>query len=303
MRLLRKEGDTLTIIYDPKGEPLEVGDALEIMEPEGRRGVIAQVVDVGPLDLPGILTHVIRMETIGMPVQVYAEEEFSGIEAKIMNISRAICKIRKEIRTTNGVKQVEDWSGYSPPRESIIRKLSGAEIAENIIGQITYKVVIGEDETGAETTISAYHLQGLNIIAGKKGTGKSHVAKSILLGLIDNKAQAVVFDINDEYSGLRFKPDGSKSDYFDKLICVSPGENMMFTLDYIGLDVFLKTLEIIGLKEASLFEVMRIWEALEEAGVPLTLDTIDEAADSIRTASVKWAVKRRLAIIKPYYRS
>ena len=212
MKLLTKRGDTLVVIYDPKDEPLEVGEALEIMEPEGKRGVIAQIIDVGPLDLPGILTHVIRMETAGASAEVYAEREFSEMQVKMLNMSRAVCKIRKEIRIApNGIKKVEDWSGYSPPRESIIRKLSEAKIAESAIGQVTYKIVIGEDEEGTDAVISPYYLQGLNIIVGKKGTGKSHVAKNILLGLIDNKAQAVVFDINDEYSSLRFKPDGSEA--------------------------------------------------------------------------------------------
>ena len=298
MKLLTKRGDTLIVIYDPKSEPLEVGDALEIMEPGGKRGVIAQVADIGPLDLPGVLTHVIRMETIGAPAQVYAEEEFSGIEAKIMNMSHAVCKVRKEIKVSlDGIKRIEDWSGYSPPRESAIRKIGRAELSKDVIGRVIHRIVVGEDEEGKEIAIDAYYLQGVNIIAGKKGTGKSHEAKTILLGLIDNGAQAVVFDINDEYSGLRFKEDGEESEYHDKLVCLTPGEDLMFTLSYIGLEVFSRALSAIGLPETSLLAVRDLWDRLSAS---ITLENFEEELDSDTSihSKVRSAIKLRLATLK-----
>ena len=55
---------------------------------------------------------------------------------------------------------------------------------------------------------SAYDLQGLNLIVGTKGVGKSHLAKAMLLGLAGHGAGCLVFDMNDEYSRLDLGRDG-----------------------------------------------------------------------------------------------
>jgi len=298
VKLLTKVGDSVLLIFDPKQEPLEVGCAVEILAPDENRGVLAQVVDIGPLDLPGILTHVVRSVALESPAEVHAEAELGELQARIINMCYAKCKIRKEIVVENGAKKLEDWSGYSPPRDSKLSKVDEGRLLEEIVGRPSHPVVVGEDDSGKKACISAYHLQGLNIIAGKKGTGKSHVAKTVLLGLIDNKAQAVVFDINDEYSGLGFEEGGGESKYHGKVICLTPGENLRFELEYVGLDVFVSALEALKLPDASILEIMNIWKKLEGSAEKLTLEAIEEAVEKIGQSHVKLAIKRRLRSIK-----
>ena len=58
----------------------------------------------------------------------------------------------------------------------------------------------GDDE-GFE--IYAEDLDGrLNIITGKKESGKSHLSKVLVRALVQHGAFEIVFDLNNEYGGL-----------------------------------------------------------------------------------------------------
>ena len=86
------------------------------------------------------------------------------------------------------------------------------------------------------------------------------------MGLIDQKAKGIVFDINDEYASMRLSANDNKpSPYFDRIISLDPGVNMRFTLPYIGADVFFDVIQTtMGLPEASAYELRNLWDDLEE---------------------------------------
>ncbi|NIW09299.1 MAG: DUF87 domain-containing protein, partial [Gammaproteobacteria bacterium] len=53
--------------------------------------------------------------------------------------------------------------------------------------------------------VDATALDGkLNIVTGKKETGKSHFSKLLVLSLIDYGAPVVVLDLNGEYAHLGY---------------------------------------------------------------------------------------------------
>ena len=213
-----------------------------------------------------------------------------------MKFARA--KIRKELKITEGNEDIVDWTGWVPDRSAKVNPVDDEWILTKLgIGKQFYKypILIGQTAYMAkDLIISAHNLQGINIIVGKKGTGKSHLAKALLLGLIDNGAMGLVFDINDEYSAMRFNPDGSQSNYFDKLVPLDPGVNLRFTLPYIGSDVFFDVIQkAMGLPEASAFELRNIWGDLEQAG-SLSFSQLRQAAENTLDRRILGAITRRL---------
>jgi hypothetical protein len=64
------------------------------------------------------------------------------------------------------------------------------------------KIFLGRTLEGKEFSPGGRALEKVNVIVGAKGSGKSHLAKVILLGLIRAGAPCLVLDVNREYGGL-----------------------------------------------------------------------------------------------------
>jgi hypothetical protein len=64
------------------------------------------------------------------------------------------------------------------------------------------KIFLGHTLEGEEFSPGGRALEKVNVIVGAKGSGKSHLAKVILLGLIQAGAPCLVLDVNREYGGL-----------------------------------------------------------------------------------------------------
>jgi len=296
LQVLLKKGDDLIIVYDPR-EKVEVGDNLLIRETEKERGVLVQVVETSLLDLPGILEEVVRSEVTKDVIRETGPKEYTLYSSRVKNMKYARCKIRKEV--TNG--SIIDWTGYSPSRDSKIELYNSKDIMEKIRGkgsEFKHPLEVGEASDKQRLKVSAFDFQGLNLIVGKKGMGKSHLAKSLLLGLLQNGARIIVFDINDEYSSLGYKPDGkTESEFHGKILSVTPGVGLSFTLKYMGQEVFLDLMEAMGVRDASLYQLRSIWEDLSKTG-EVMLSGIDAEIDKITTSSVKGALERRMSSLQ-----
>ena len=294
MQVLLKRGDELIIVYDPR-EKVEVGDNLLVREKE--RGVLVQVIETSLLDLPGILEEVVRSEVTKDIVREIGPKEYGLYASRVKNMKYARAKIRKEVVGDS----IIDWTGYSPSRDSTIELCKLNDIMEKIRGkesEFRHRIKVGEGGGKQELTVSAFDLQGLNLIVGKKGMGKSHLAKSLLLGLLQNGARVIVFDINDEYSSLKYKPDGTaKSKYYSQILNLTPGKDLSFTLSYMGQEVFLDLMEAMGVRDASLYELRRIWEEVSKTGL-ITLQRIRAEISNIGTYSVRGALERRMDSLK-----
>lgn len=272
MRILTKSGDEMILIYHPS-EQIEVGENLILTDKASNRGLLVQVIEENLVDLPGFLEDIVRKEAITSRAEVieHTSAEVEKLLADVHNMKVARTKIRKEIKDGKFLP----WTGWTPSREVEINPLSDEKLAKSLNIGLDYPFEVGltvYSQRGLE--ISGYDLQGINVIVGKKGTGKSHLAKTILLGLIDHGARCIVFDINDEYSALRFKKNKEKSKYHDKIKTFEPNpsaeseyEPLKFTLDYIGLEVIYTILtQVLNMPGPSAYVFRENWDGIKLTG-------------------------------------
>src|SRR5437773_12020915 len=93
-------------------------------------------------------------------------------------------------------------------------------------------VKLGHND-GEPISVDASGLDGgLNIITGRKGTGKSHLAKLLLLSMAGLGAPCVVLDVNGEYVNLIKSKDGRLSS--PRLTVVAPRSGTNFALPKLG---------------------------------------------------------------------
>jgi DNA helicase HerA-like ATPase len=165
-------------------------------------------------------------------------------------------------------------------------------------GLFRYPVAVGLDSKDNLFEVSAYDLQGLNLIVGFKGAGKSHLAKVTLLDLTRYKAGCLVFDVNDEYSRLDVGRNGQlKPELKNLFVKLRPGDTLKFPLSDIKPEVLVDVMEALGLRDASLAEFSEHVEKLGRQNV-LRLELLEKEAEGVRTPSVKEAILRRLKRLK-----
>lgn len=281
VRLYRKEGGTIQIISFPH-ERVEKGDYLIVEDPTVGKALIIQVVDVQFANVPGILEELLRDCTD----DGYLEgENLDPLEvvshiALIQEARVLFCKIRATL-DKNGVSNDAAWL---PSRtKSTIKKLRFSTLLSLTKIHNNYPMYIGETKGGSQLFIDAQSLDGgLNIVTGKKETGKSHLSKLLVLSLVHYGATVVVLDLNGEYTGLGYAADGEPNEYHDKIHVLKPAENFKLTLRHVSLGVMLNILlHALRLPGTSAREFRRIWRFLEERGA-LTMHELGEAIRSWR---------------------
>lgn len=300
MQMFQKFGNEVILVYNPAAnEEVQVGENLLIMDEVRKKGIIVQVFEQNLVDLPGILEELIRRESLThLKLEEHAPAEYVKYAFDVKNMKFARAKIHKQVIGD----EIADWTGWIPDRSSKVTSIKDEWLLDKLkVAKKYYNhpIFLGKTaHTSSDFVISAYNLQGISLVIGKKGSGKSHITKAMLLGLIDLGAIGLVFDINDEYPPMRMLQSGKPSRYADKLIALDPGNNLKFTPDYVGKDVFTDVLvEAMRLSDASTLEFMNIWENLQTNN-QLTLANLCAAADNVRHASVRLALTRRLETVK-----
>ncbi|KYH42796.1 MAG: hypothetical protein AYL33_000730 [Candidatus Bathyarchaeota archaeon B63] len=276
MRLFRKAGNTLHILSFP-GEEVEKGEYLLIRDRKADKAMIAQVIDIEFANVPGVMEELLRSSDAGDSLSGEDEDPL-GITSHILYIQDArllICKIHGTIM--NGeLRQENSWL---PSRmNSTICKLPTESLVEMADMDGGLPIRLGETQDSFPLAVDALQLDGkLNIITGKKGTGKSHLSKLLVLSLIDYGAVVVILDINGEYTNLGYGKDGSKNRYHGKIRILTPGRSFKVTLYQTELYVIMRTLTYaLGLPGTSAREFRQIWRFLEKRG-RLTLHGLGEA--------------------------
>src|SRR3989304_8312512 len=213
MRLHRKEGNTVQILSFPT-ENVEKGDYLQIEDQrQPNRALIVQVIDVQFANVPGIFEELLRDSTNGDTEPVLSGQDFDPLEVAshitfIQDSRILVCKIRASLEkgkiTTGGT--------WLPSRsQSTIKRLPTAQLLNLIKINHTLPITLGETKDSTQLNIDATSLDGrLNIVTGKKETGKSHLSKLRVLGLVQHGAPVVVLDLNGEYASLDLENDGKK---------------------------------------------------------------------------------------------
>jgi DNA helicase HerA-like ATPase len=277
MKLYKKEGNILQILSFPT-ENAEKGDYLLVEDADAGKALIAQVIDVQFACIPGVLEELLRtLPDGGVPIQ---GEDIDPLEIAphityIQDASLLICKIRATLENNT----LSPSSSWLPSRsQSIIKKLSIPMLLKlaNVDGKLP--IILGGTKDSSLLTIDASALDGrLNIITGKKETGKSHLSKLLMVSLVGYKATVVVFDLNGEYSSLGMTTDGKRNMYYDKIHALTPSQNFKVALSELHLNVIMGILiHALHLPGTSAREFRRIWKTLKDKG-SLTLHELGEA--------------------------
>jgi DNA helicase HerA-like ATPase len=265
MKLYKKEGNIIQILSFPN-ETVEKGDYLLIEDADAGKALIAQVIDVQFASIPGILEELLRSLPDGG--ELVQGEDFDPLEIAphityIQDASLLVCKIRATMEN----ESLSPSSSWLPSRsQSTIRKLPIPTLTKlaKIDGKLP--IILGGTKDSSLLTIDTSSLDGrLNIITGKKETGKSHLSKLLMLNLVGYKASVVVFDLNGEYLSLGMATDGKRNGYYDKIHVLTPSENFKVALKQLDLHVLLAILiHALHLPGTSAREFRRIWQSLKE---------------------------------------
>ena len=277
MKLYKKEGNILQILSFPT-ENAEKGDYLLVEEPDAGKSLIAQVIDVQFACIPGVLEELLRtLPDGGIPIQ---GEDIDPLEIAphityIQDASLLVCKIRATIENN----MLSPSSSWLPSRsQSLVKKMSVPMLLKlaNVNGNLP--IILGGTKDSSLLTIDAGALDGrLNIVTGKKETGKSHLSKLLMVSLVGYKATVVVFDLNGEYSSLGMTSDGKRNRYYDKIHSLKPSKNFKVALSELHLNVIMGILiHALHLPGTSAREFRRIWKSLRDKG-NLTLYELGEA--------------------------
>lgn len=297
MKILSKSNDTVELLASPDEEPLERGDYL-IVEDDGKK-LLMQIIDVEYANIPGMLEDALRELSIEdvkdfSPIDPYS---VGSLIAKLREVRLIIGKVRGVL--VNG--ELRNDILWLPSRfYSKIRRASSSLISELSRGGLGRIILLGEC-MGDWFSINAESLDGrLTIITGKKEMGKSHLAKLLLVGLIEYGARVLVFDINGEYVGLSKTIDGSDNELSDKLRIIIPGQNFKTSIEDSGLKTMLDILRYVyDTPSASLREFSRVWYIVKKIHGRVTLKALIEVlAKSQINESVREALFSRLSSIE-----
>ncbi len=295
MRIYKKEGNTIEILCFPS-ENVEKGDYLLIEDPKANRGLVTQVVDVRFANVPGILEELLRDSTADEGVR---GENFDPLEVSshinyIQDAWVLVCKIRGAVQ--DGKLLVN--SSWLPSRsQSRIKRLPITSLLSFVKINEDLPIDVGETKEASVLAIDARALDGkLNIVTGKKETGKSHLSKLLVLGLVDYGATVVVLDLNGEYVNLGFSSKGEKNEYYDKVHVLTPGANLKVSLAQMDLRVMLNILvHALDLPGTSTREFRRIWRFMQQRQA----FTLRELGEAIRSWKCNQHV--RDALFSRYY--
>ena len=289
MIVLDKYFDRLTILYNPVSEKASVGESLVIFDPtlpDRPNGAVAQVIEERPY-LPMAMRDSLLIESLTPDIGAKTEQpaELGAAKSDLRNQKTLIAKVRlsASVDFQNGkVESFGPWNGWSPTPSCAVVKIPDPEILKylDLKGTSNNVATLGKTTGSAPFDLNLFYLHGVSTLVGGRGTGKSHLAKKLALGLIDAKRRAVVFDINDEWGSMRLNTDGSESKYANKITRANPGENLSFDLKYLGRIVFASVLRMMNVEESSatMQTIMNKWKELERDD-KLTLENLKTALE------------------------
>jgi hypothetical protein len=275
MRLFKKIGNTLQVLSFP-GEEVTKGGYILIEDRSVDKAIIAQIIDIQFANVPGVMEELLRSPDIDK----ISGEDVDPLEvmSHILYIQDAhllICKMYGTI-VDGRLKQENSWL---PSRtHSVIHKLPTDSLIKIIGMTKNLKINLGKTQELAPVIINACELDGsLNIITGKKGTGKSHLSKLLVLGLIEHGATVLILDLNGEYINLGLNLDGKINKYHHKINVLSPSKSFKVTLSQTKLYVIMKIFRhALNLPGTSAREFRYIWRFLKQ-NENLTLKALGSA--------------------------
>jgi uncharacterized protein len=298
LKVLSKNNSDELILLAIKADTAARGDYLLIEDEKSTKKMIVQIYDEEYLSSQSLIEDMVKDEVI-----VASSTENLHDPLNIGSLSRMIrdarlfrAKIRATINLESKLSSEVRWL---PSRVySKITRLKISELGSYLNKRGTYSIHIGNaGSDNEEFEIYAEDLDGkLNIITGKKESGKSHLSKILVKTLIQYGAFVIIFDLNNEYSGLAWNTDGLPSSVQDQVMVLETGNGLRFSLTYCGKAAISNMLKnALDMPAASLREFFRIWDWLENKN---TLD-VEDVGNAINTWSINELV--RDALISRYH--
>lgn len=294
MKILSKDGNELLLLA-MKEDSASKGDYMIIED--RNRSMIVQIYDEEYLSSQALIEDIVKEEVVNATsVENLRDPLNIGVLSKLVRDARVFrTKLRASV---NGEGRLSSEVAWLPSRvDSKIRRLSMTEI-DSFLGRTgIFPIPLGKAGDDEDFEIYAEDLDGkLSIITGKKESGKSHLSKVLVKTLVQHGAYVIVFDLNNEYSGLGFNRDRTPSSIQTKVHILEPGKSLRFKLDYCGKSAVSGMLKnALDMPAASLREFFRIWDWLENKQ---TLG-IEAIGNSVNTWNINELV--RDALISRYH--
>ena len=259
---------------------MRVGDYLVASEAE--RSLVLQVYDEKYLDVEGIEEEIAREEILSASTPGITSDptELTTISTLIRDMRILLCKARGTI--SDG--RLTPRANWMPSRTSSnVSRLMIDELGGVVEPLGARDIRIGTVDSESRFSIPAEVLDGrITVITGRKESGKSHLAKILLRGLLENGAYAVVFDLNDEYGSIGQRKDGTETTEGRKVRVLRPGRDLKFSLASVGLRPITNLLShSLDMPGTSLREFTKIWEQLDNRD-ELTLASLETAIQQWR---------------------
>lgn len=198
MEIASIKGDTVLLLYHPAEAAANVGQQFSILEiPDRTEGLVVQVLSNDSLEYIGIQQEMIQRileqhATIQRPV-----DRETGM-GEIKSLKLATAKIRKRIHLGSWIT----WDGWIPTRHVDIQAIDADLLLRNIIPTNRFPLRSFANFNGTSIQLDGPRFNMVNVVTGVKGSGKSHLAKHLVLALSEKSVPCVIFDINGEYLGL-----------------------------------------------------------------------------------------------------
>ena len=261
-------------------EQVMVGDYL--LATEANRSLVLQVYDERYLDVEGVEEEIAREEVLSASAPGITSDptELATISTLIRDMRILLCKARGTI--SGG--RLTPRANWMPSRtKSSMRRLMVEDLASTVAPLGTRDIPLGTVDGQSAFSVPAEALDGrITVITGRKESGKSHLAKILLRGLLANGAYSVVFDLNDEYGSVGKRGDGSDAAEGRRVKVMRPGRELKFSLASVGLrpisNLLSHSLEMPG---TSLREFVKIWDQLDGRD-ELSLATLESAIQQWR---------------------
>jgi DNA helicase HerA-like ATPase len=243
-------------------ERVRIGDYLVAAEP--LRSLVLQVYDERYLDVEGIEEEIAREEVLSASAPGVTSDptELATISTLIRDMRILLCKARGTV--SDG--KLTPRANWMPSRtSSTVTRLMVEDLADAVEPLGVRNIRLGTVDGDSAFGVPAEALDGrITVITGRKESGKSHLAKILLRGLLENQAYSVVFDLNDEYGSVGQRRDGTETPQARKVKVMRPGRDLRFSLASVGLrpisNLLSHSLEMPG---TSLREFVKIWEQLD----------------------------------------
>lgn len=296
MRIYGKDGSIFKIIAFPD-ENVYKGEYLLIEDDVNTASTLIQVMDVSYAETPGLLEELIR-EGLFKGDKTDLDPYNVGETTKFLRDTKVLhCVPRGVINDGRLYARI-----YSLPSrtESTIKRIPSSKVLEFAASAQSRKICLGRDRDQLRIMVNAEALDGsLTLITGMKGSGKSHLAKLFLLGLLKEGAPILAFDLNGEYVCLNTTLDGKPSENHEKIGVYYPGKNFFLTLEYLGIGSVSKVLtKVLNLPGVSAAVLNEIWSLIHNQG-RITLKLLQDVINrSVSNMKVKDALTSRLLTLR-----